>query len=179
MSSQLLAQLWLPYDNNWCFQTQHLLEGTPLDTHAQINIENKVLFCIYSTIIYTQLIHPWWLIFFIQSGQHSCAFWLCDSSPLWFHVEFDWSLSEILVNKCENFVSRHIFVFTAAKLEVTLCDVWGEVCWKYCQVNHRVPVGATFQFSPCCALSDPPSFSLPAKQPEALLKTQFFPPERG
>lgn len=28
------------------------------------------------------------------------------------------------MNKCEKFV-LHIFVFTAAKLEVTLCDVWG------------------------------------------------------
>lgn len=76
------------------------------------------------------------------------------------------------MNKCEKFVS-HIFVFTAAKLEVTLCDIGGGGCRKYCLVNHHVPVGATFQFSPCCALSDPPSLFLPAKQPEALLKTNF------
>lgn len=73
------------------------------------------------------------------------------------------------MNKYDKFVS-HIFVFTAAKLEVTLCDVWGKVCRKYCKVNHRVPVGATFQFSPSCALSDPPSLFLP------LLKTNFSRP---
>lgn len=37
-------------------------------------------------------------------------------------------------------------------------------------------MGATFQFSPSCALSDPPSLFLPAKQPEALLKTDFSHP---
>lgn len=86
--------------------------------------------------------------------------WLvCDSSPLCFHVECQRSLSlshpVILVNTSEMFV-QHIFIFTAEKMEVTLYDVQGDVCRKYCQVNHHVPVGSTLLFSPCCTLSDLP-----------------------